>query len=322
MRITFRNYRRLLTVVLFFYIIIQFLWWEYQFYRNYEEILMLKKQLTALQTTNLDSIQKNIHELDMAFKRKKAMVIGEGTVFLVLLVMGFYWIYYLEQKDRKNLKEREYFFSGITHELKTPITSLRLHLQTFLKTQKITDSDCSFIHQALADADRMNFLINNLLQSRQIIYGKMVPNGVIINIPDLFAEVIRKCNEEDKKRIKIEINDNEKLHIKADREMSVSIINNLIENALRHTHPEHDIQVRIFVQNNRMIFEIKNPGQSFTKDFEEEMFKPFKRNNAYVTGYGLGLFVTKSFCEIMNHELNYAYKEGFHVFRWKAPLVE
>lgn len=321
MRKMFRNYRRILTFVLFFYITIQFLWWEYQFYRNYEEILMLKKHLAALQTTNPDSIQKNIHELDMVFKRKKAMVIGEGTVFMVLLVIGFYWIYYLEQNDRKNLKEREYFFSGITHELKTPITSLRLHLQTFLKTQKIPDTDHSFIHQALADADRMNFLINNLLQSRQIIYGKMVPNGIFINIPELLTDVIRKFNEEDKKRIKIEINDNEKLNIKADKEMSVSIINNLIENALRHTHSAHEIQVRIYAENNCMIFDITNPGLPFSREFKDEMFKPFKRHNTYVTGHGLGLFVTKSFCEIMNHELNYAYKEGFHVFRWKAPLV-
>lgn len=322
MRKTFRNYRRILTFVLFFYIIIQFLWWEYQFYRNYEEILLLKKQLTALQTTNLDSIQKNILELELVFKRKKAMVIGEGTVFLVLLVIGFYWIYYLEQNDKRNLKEREYFFSGITHELKTPITSLRLHLQTFLKTQKKSEADYSFIYQALTDAERMNFLINNLLQSRQIIYGKIVPGAIIIHIPDLFAEVIRKYNEHEKIRIKSEINNDDKLHIKADKEMSVSILNNLIENALRHTHPDHEIQVKIYAENNRMIFDIANPGQPFSKEFKEEMFRPFKRNNAYVTGHGLGLFVTKSFCELMNHELVYSYKEGYHRFSWKAPLIE
>lgn len=322
MKITSRNYRRILTFALFFYITVQFLWWEYQFYGNYEEILMLKKQLTALQTTNLDSIQKKIHELDRIFIRKRAMVIGEGTVFLVLLVIGFYWIYYLEQKDRKNLKEREYFFSGITHELKTPITSLRLHLQTFLKTQRIPDADYSFIHQALTDADRMNFLINNLLQSRQIIYGKMVPNMATLCLSDVFADVIRKFNEQDKKRILTEIKDMEKLYIMADKEMSVSILNNLIENALRHTNPDLEIQVRIYVQDNRMIFEIKNPGQPFSKEFEQEMFSPFKRNNAYVTGHGLGLFVTKSFCELMHHELEYAFTEGYHKFRWIAPFVE
>jgi signal transduction histidine kinase len=281
----------------------------------------LKKQLTALQTTNLDYIQKNIHELDMVFKRKKVMVMGEGTVFLVLLVIGFYWIYYLEQKDRNNLKEREYFFSGITHELKTPITSLRLHLQTFLKTQNIPDADYSFIQQALADADRMNFLINNLLQSRQIIYGKLVPSSNTIHLPEIFSEVIRKCNEHDKKRIKTEINDVEKLYIKADKEMSVSILNNLIENALRHTDPEHQIQVRIYAEDNHMVFDIANPGHPFSGEFEEEMFRPFKRNNAFVTGHGLGLFVTKSFCEFMNHELEYSYNEGYHRFRWKAPLI-
>jgi signal transduction histidine kinase len=71
-----------------------------------------------------------------------------------------------------------------------------------------------------------------------------------------------------------------------------------------------------------MIFDIANPGQPFSKEFEEEMFKPFKRNNAYVTGHGLGLFVTKSFCDLMNHELVYTYNEGFHKFRWIVPLIE
>lgn len=321
MKKTFGNYRRIFTFVLFFYIILQFLWWEYEFYRNYEEILRLKMQLTALQTSNLEAIRKNVHELENEFQRKKIMIVGEGTVFLVLLVLGFYWIYYLEEKDRKNLKEKEYFLSGITHELKTPITSLRLQLQTFLKTQKNPDIDYSYIKQAITDANRMNFLINNLLQSRQIIYGKIVPNMIDLNVPELFSEIMEKFNEQDKLRIKTQFVDKEKLHIRADKEMSVSIMNNLIENALRHSNSEHEIHIKIYAADRQMIFEIKNYGLPFSKKFKEEMYAPFKRYSSHTSGNGLGLFITKSFCDIMKHNLEYTYENSFHKFYWKAPLV-
>ncbi|MCX8080046.1 MAG: HAMP domain-containing histidine kinase [Bacteroidia bacterium] len=313
-----KSFRKIFVFVFFAYILLQFLWWEFLFYRNYHDLLDFKKQLTALQTTDVNTMNQKMAYLDNEFFRKKLMIIGEGTIFLLLLVLGFYWIICLEQKDKHRLREREYFFTGITHELKTPITSLRLQLQALLRTRTLNPEISDHIRQALSDADRMNFLINNLLQSRQLMYGRISPQLVSLNISEFIVKTLAKLNDQQRKRIKLEISDSVKnAQVLADEEMSVSIINNLVQNALGYSHENSMVYVQLKKDNDKILFQVKNEGKPFHEKFLKEMFMPFKRIENTSTGNGLGLFVSKSFCERMGHRLNYYFECGMHIFEWK-----
>ena len=78
--------------VLVAYIVLQFLWWEVLLVRQSNSIIKEKQNLVALSSSNLEIIQRDIKTLDDKKKMQVYMITGEGTVFLLLLLTGIYFV--------------------------------------------------------------------------------------------------------------------------------------------------------------------------------------------------------------------------------------
>lgn len=127
--------------ILLGYIIAQFSWWLYLIFSLYQ------KTYTNQETLN----------------HKTWMLLGEGTVFLVILGGGAFMIKRAFKREKAVNELQENFLQSVSHELKTPIASVGLFLQTLQKRSLDETKRQEIYAQAFAEVERLNILINDIL---------------------------------------------------------------------------------------------------------------------------------------------------------------
>src|SRR4051812_3533876 len=121
-----RNRSKLIITILFGYIILQFLWWEVLLVRQTSQISNEQQKLTEITSTDAATLEKQIADLQHKKQIRIYMIVGEGTVFLLLLLYAFYRIRKASNKKIKLVNQKKNFLLSVTHELKTPIAATKL----------------------------------------------------------------------------------------------------------------------------------------------------------------------------------------------------
>ena len=115
------------------YIIFQFLWWEVLLVKQSNEIIKEKQNLVALSSTNFNTILKDIEDLESKKIKRVYMIVGEGTVFILILLFGIIKVRSSIKKEIELNEQQKNFILSVSHELKTPIAASKLQIQTLLK---------------------------------------------------------------------------------------------------------------------------------------------------------------------------------------------
>lgn len=201
------------------------------------------------------------------------------------------------------LKSRDEFLSIASHELKTPMTSLRLQLQIALrKIQKgsgTAEMDKS-LEVALRQVSSITNLVNDLLDISRIQTGNMDLTKSEFNLSELVDEVAHRFSEQ----VKLA---NNQLELRLDPDASGSwdagrieqVITNLISNAIKYA-PRTKIVVTTKSFGKTVVLEVKDEGPGIEEGKLESIFNRFERgsNAQNVGGLGLGLFIVKKIVEL------------------------
>ena len=132
------------------------------------EISYLKSQLNVLNGISLDDVVKNGNELNAKLHAKWIMIAGEGSVFIALLLLGILQIRKTFNKETALAQQQKNFLLSVTHELKSPIASTKLQLQTLQKHDLDREKQKEIIANAISDTDRLNNLVENILLAAKI----------------------------------------------------------------------------------------------------------------------------------------------------------
>ena len=160
---------KILIYLLAFYVLLQFVWWGYQII-----------DLGAL----ADQTQEDT-------SRRIIMIIGEGGVFILILMAGFWKIQQSIAKEIQLSQRQNNFMLSITHELKTPLTSIQLALQTLKKRNlKIEDRE-DLIAKALGANQRLSSLIDNIINASRLESNDFTPRLEIFPLKT-FLQIIMK----------------------------------------------------------------------------------------------------------------------------------
>ncbi len=211
-----------------------------------------------------------------------------------------------EQKDAQRklelaVKMRDDFLSIASHELKTPITSLRLQLQiakrgikkeltSFPPAEKLMGS----IDTAINQVDRLITLVEDLLDVSRIRAGRLDFNlNESFHLAELADSVSGRFSEELEYagcRLKIEIDPG--LVVSWDRSRIDQVFANLISNAIKYA-PKSEIEIKAKTAGQNIICSVQDFGPGIPKDRQGKMFERFERANASrnISGMGLGLFI-------------------------------
>jgi signal transduction histidine kinase len=126
------------------------------------------------------------------FNRKMWMYTLEGVVMVVLLFWGIILIYRSFQNRITLKRQQSNFLLSITHELKTPLTSIKLCLETIRKRNLDPEQTQLFIHNSLLDVDRLHDLVENLLLAARLDNHKYELDLKEINLSALVSETVEK----------------------------------------------------------------------------------------------------------------------------------
>jgi signal transduction histidine kinase len=279
--------------VLLAYIIAALVWWFIAL--NRQNVQMASYEISQLKIGNPDN-SRLLQEIVDIKKRKTAQYIGEGVIFLLLILSGAVFIYRAVRRQFKSGQDQQNFMMAITHELKTPIAITKLNLETVLK-RKLEDSQQQrLIQNTIQEANRLNALCNNMLLASQLEAGG---HSVTKEEVDL-SELTLSCVSDFKIRYPQRLFKEEiaaEVYVMGDSVLLQMAINNLIDNALKYSPKESAITIVLRPQQKQVSLMIIDEGKGIDLMEKKKIFEKFYRSGNKATkeakGTGLGLYLTK-----------------------------
>ena len=221
-------------------------------------------------------------------------VMVEGLLLLVIILVGVYVIFvYWNRQSNLYSKQRD-IISQVTHELKSPLASIQLHLETIRLRQPAQEKLDAFVGTMLADTDRLHYLINNLLMAARLEQRRKPAERRLTDMSVMLAEYVereRSCLPQGGS-ISLEAEPAIKLHI--DPEEMGMVLRNLFENAVLYSPGSPEINVRLCRAGNSVHLTIQDKGRGLDKIELKHVFEMFYRvhpTGENVRGTGLGLYI-------------------------------
>lgn len=284
------------------YIVLQFLWWEILLVKQSGAIISLKQNIAALSSSDDTIILRDIALLQEKKVTQVYMIVGEGTVFLLILLFGVFQVRKSIKKENELAAQKNNFILSVSHELKTPIAATKLQLQTLLKHELERDKQKELLHVALNETNRLHKLVDNVLMANQIENNNLSVQKENLNLSELVEGTMKRYFMEHLENKTITLNIEKNIEYSGDKELLPSIIINLIENAIKYSFETIRIDVELKMFHQKPLLEIKDNGCGITDAEKETIFHKFYRSGSEHTrktkGTGIGLFIVKSICDL------------------------
>jgi signal transduction histidine kinase len=194
------------------------------------------------------------------------------------------------------------FIATVSHELKTPIASIKMSLQLLENEQvgTVNDEQKNLLHSIKDDANRLLKITGELLNMTQVESGNIQMAVMATDIKDIlnYAVNANKAAAE-QKNIQLEISDLRHLpNVLADEEKTAWVLTNLISNAIRYSYDNATVYINVCNKNNKIEFAVTDTGQGIAPQYKEKIFdRYFRVPGTKKEGTGLGLSISKEFIE-------------------------
>jgi len=224
---------------------------------------------------------------------------------MLLILSGVYVIFVYWNKQNRLNQMQSNFVASVSHELKSPLASIQLYLET-LKYQDVSKEDSKdFIETMLSDTTRLSGLIENILQSSKADPKSMELQTQKIDLGQFLSEVVsdhKRQFEEKKCEVKLQLEASPILVL--DKKALQMVFNNLIGNALRYSPVGSSLKIHLHRTGRFWDIDFVDNGIGFEKKDMKKVFKKFYRvqnkDTQNIEGAGLGLFISHEI--VKNHK--------------------
>jgi len=289
--------------ILFIYILAALIWWFISLERQSSEMSDLKLQ--QLKKDDPQYILK-LEEVQLNQKRQSAKFVGEGLTFLALIVTGAGFVYRSIRKQIEVSSLQQNFMMAITHELKTPIATTRLSLETLLRRKLDDVQQQKLLLSALSETNRLNILTNNILLASQMEEKTFQRENEQLNLADIVETAVSDYKNRFPQR-KIEASADKDLYIDGDELLMQIALSNLIDNALKYAPKESPVYIDLMEDEDYIQIKVSDEGPGIADEEKRKIFQKFYRSGSENTrkakGTGLGLYLTKKIIEQHNGEI-------------------
>jgi signal transduction histidine kinase len=300
----------ILFVIIVVYILAAGFWWSYLLNSKNREVLDAQIQkLEILQKINGENLLKIAEEKKSVlarFNRQRWMIIGEGAVFMIILLIGLWRIYRIRQKELALALQQQNFLLSITHELKSPLASVQLVLETIQKRQLTAEQLQKLSINGLKENDRLHRLVQDLLLAARVEGGY----EYVFERLDLDL-ILRECVGWAMPKYAGPINFESSGDIvlkAADKTTLSTAFSNLIENAVKYSETNAPINIKAYRKKHQIFVEIADFGPGILKLEREKIFNKFYRIGSEhirkTKGTGLGLYIVKKVIEAHNGSIS------------------
>jgi two-component system sensor histidine kinase CiaH len=289
--------------ILLVYVVAALVWWFISLERqNYE---MSELKLAELKKDHPQYV-KQYNEVIELRNRSTTKYVSEGIAFLALILLGAVFVYRSIRKQMEYNSLQQNFMMAITHELKTPIATTRLSLETVLRRKLDEVQQQKLLLSALSETNRLNILTNNILLASQMEEKNFQRDNEDINLADIVETVASDYKNRFPQRT-IEASADKDVFIQGDELLLQIALSNLIDNALKYAPKESPVYVDLMDEDDLLQIKVSDEGPGVPDEEKKRIFEKFYRsgteNTRKAKGTGLGLYLTKKIIRDHNGDI-------------------
>ncbi len=264
--------------------------------------LIYSSQLNPYFPSKKIQIKLNDENLLKELINRKSWTYGIATVLLLLaLFLGVVLIIRDIAREKNLARLQSDFISNVTHELKTPLTSIYLFTELLLlkRVKKESDKD-EYLSIILRESERLKRMMNNILDFSKSEIGKQEYRFVRSNLASIINAAIHEMDywfENDKFDVIIELDEN--IDAKVDAEKIKQVMGNLLSNAFKYSTDKKKIVIRLYKKKKEIHIEVEDHGIGISEEKIPRLFEKFYRvdQKEGISGTGLGLTVVRDIIE-------------------------
>jgi two-component system phosphate regulon sensor histidine kinase PhoR len=263
----------------------------------------------ARSNLNLPKYQDYLYYFGIHFPTKRDTIAGEMTVFfffsIILIILVIFFVYamfvILQQKRFSELQKD--FINNMTHEFKTPISSINISSDIITQPDIIHDPERLQTYGRIIknENQRLNLLVDKVLQVARFEKGGIQLKLEWLDLNLLITTVAENFSAGLPPGSKPEIKTDPAVgKVQADVVHLTNIIHNLLDNAFKYAGIQPEITIQTRKDQNKVLITISDNGPGIHPKFRNKVFRKFFRvpsgNLHDVKGFGLGLFYVKNIC--------------------------
>ena len=274
---------RALFLVLASYVFLQLAWWV--------NLLISSAAILYETRTEFNTAPDILDAALQDWEKTVLMVAGEGVIFALLFMFGLSWIWRVMRADNYILARERNFVLAVTHELKTPIASIRLAIDTLKRLDLEGDDKDEMLNVARSGTLRLERRVEDILQATRL----NLPDALVrspFNISEFVEDTVSTfIHLNPKASINVNLIGDLGLLIQGDEEMWRLCLINLLENAIKYSPENASVEVTLDTSTRKPTLSIIDHGPGIALEERNKVFEAFYRlpRDMDVEGTGLGL---------------------------------
>ncbi len=235
---------------------------------------------------------------------REGVLLFFGIVFFALIIAGMVVNTIFLVRELRRSEQHDSFINAVTHELKTPVASIRLHLETLQRRDLPEPQKQEFYRVMLSDVDRLTDTVEQVLRAGRAGDKKAGREKAEVD----FGQLVRDCMDATRTRHHLQpealryedvASNGNGLHVRGSAEDLRTAVSNVLDNAIKYSGDEVNVRVRLETPDEkRVVLRVQDQGVGISPDDLKRIFKRFhrvtNRSLAHVKGTGLGLFIVKA----------------------------
>ena len=269
-------------------------WWTYLLYSKNE--IIYNQQQSIYIITGIEESEA-LTTLEEEHYRQRNMIIAEGFVFGLALIVGITLMWIIYKRDLKNTERQNNFLLAVTHELKSPLASIKLALETIKKRDLSRNQNLIISDNGITEVDRLHKQLDNILDATSIDHKYTVEKHTttLVELLNYIKHQRSSTLDEGRVTYTVTTEDTQGRSIDIDINGVLKIAKNLIENALKYS--ESHVEVKLSLVDRIFRLTVSDEGPGIAPNEKQAIFKRFYRvgseETRKSTGTGLGLFIVK-----------------------------
>lgn len=237
-------------------------------------------------------------------------------MFILLYVVYISLRFYINRLKQQYTEDKIRFFTNTAHDIRTSLTLIKAPVEELNAEENLSEKGKYFLRLATEQVRRLSSVTTQLLDFQKVDIGKGQMSLNMVNIVDFISH--RKLMFESLAKSKninlILTSDQVAFHVAVDEIMMTKIVDNLISNAIKYSHPNSQVEITISTDDFNWTLEVRDFGMGISKKEQGKLFQEFYRSenaiNSKIVGSGIGLLLVKHYVALHDGIIAFESKEN------------
>lgn len=266
------------------------------------------------------SISQTIDERSLTIKIVppfwKTWWFGLIVFILIVSILFFTLKIYINRLKQRHTEDKIRFFTNTAHDIRTSLTLINAPIEELNKEKNLSEKGQYYLNLATEQSGRLSFVATQLLDFQKVDIGK---GQIFLIMTDIVKLVSRRKSmfaaAAKKQNISLELQSDKESYITAVDELKIEkVVDNLISNAIKYSHPNSKIEIRLVCEDDKWTLAVKDYGLGISDKAKDKLFKEFYRGdnvvNSKMVGSGIGLLLVKNYVSMHNGNVSLDSKEN------------